>query len=128
MCCEQTAVVRTKIGVSSQIGVKKGVRQGCVLSPNHCNLHTEKIFREIEDIPGVVIGGANINNRRYADDTVLLATDTLKSQELINAVYEKGKGYGMSINIKKTTVMVVPKIEIVSSGMITNMWESNRTS
>ena len=41
-------------------------------------------------MPGVVIGGVYINNSRYADDTGLLATDTLKLQDLINTVNEKG--------------------------------------
>ena len=35
------------------------------------NLYTEKIFREVENMTGITIGGVNINNFRYADDTVL---------------------------------------------------------
>ena len=53
-------------------------------------------------MPGVVIRGVNIHNLRYADDTGLLAIDSGKLQDLINTVNEKGKEYGMSINIKKT--------------------------
>ena len=41
------------------------MRQGCVLSPSLFNLYTEKIFREIEDMEGVNVGGHNINNLRY---------------------------------------------------------------
>ena len=78
MYWEQTAVVRTKTGVSSGFKIKKGVRQGCVLSPNLYNLYTEKMFREIEGMPGAIIGGVNINNLRYADDTGLLAIDSGK--------------------------------------------------
>ena len=62
MYWEQTAVVRTKNGISSDFKIKKGVRQGCVLSPNLYNLYTEKMFREIEGMPGVIIGGVNMNN------------------------------------------------------------------
>ena len=118
MSWEQTAVVRTKNRVSSGFKIRKGVRQGCVLSPNLYNLYSEKIFREIEGMPGVVIGGVNINNLRYADDTGLLATDSLKLQDLINTVNEAGQEYGMSINIKKTKVMVVTKKEITPSVQI----------
>ena len=50
MYWEQTAVN----GVSSEIGIKKGVRLGVLLSSNFYNLY-EKIFREIEDMPVVVI-------------------------------------------------------------------------
>ena len=66
---EQSASVRTENGMTSEFKIKKGVRQGCVLSPNLFNLYTEKIFREVEDMKGVNIGGVNINNLRYADDT-----------------------------------------------------------
>ena len=62
MYWEQTAVVRTKNGISSGFKIKKGVRQSCVLSPNLYNLYTEKMFREIEGMPGVIIGGVNMNN------------------------------------------------------------------
>jgi len=94
MYWEQTAVVRTKTGVSSGFKIKNGVRQGCVLSPNLYNLYTEKIFREIEGIPGVVIGGVNIYILRYADDTGLLAIESGKLQDLINTLNEKGKNMG----------------------------------
>ena len=39
---EQTAVVRTEDGITEEFQVKKGVRQGCVLSPSLFNLYTEK--------------------------------------------------------------------------------------
>ena len=69
---EQSACVRTESGMTSEFEIKKGVRQGCVLSPNIFNLYTEKIFREVEDLKGINIGGVNINILRYANDTVLL--------------------------------------------------------
>ena len=31
------------------------------------------IFREIQEMSGLCTGGTNINNQRYANDTVLLA-------------------------------------------------------
>ena len=64
---EQSACVRTESGMTSEFKIKKGVRQGCVLSPNLFNLYTEKIFREVEDMKGTNIGGVNINNLRNAD-------------------------------------------------------------
>ena len=42
MYWEQTAVVRTEHGITEEFQVKKGVRQGCVLSPSLFNLYTEK--------------------------------------------------------------------------------------
>ena len=119
---EQSACVRTESGMTSEFKIKKAVRQGCVLSPNLFNLYTEKIFREVEDMKGINIGGVNINNLRYADDTVLLAEGPMFLQALLTAVNEKGKPYGMEMNIIKTKSMVIsrkkpaPKISISVEG------------
>ena len=47
---EQSACVRTESGMTSEFQIKKGVRQGCVLSPSLFYLYTEKIFKEVEDM------------------------------------------------------------------------------
>ena len=61
MYWEQTAVVRTEHVITEEFQIKKGVRQGCILSPSLFNLYT-KIFREIEDMEGVNVWGHNVNN------------------------------------------------------------------
>ena len=53
---EQTALVRTKHGITEEFQIKKGVGQGYVLSPSLFNLCTEKIFRKIEDMEGLNAG------------------------------------------------------------------------
>ena len=106
---DQTAAVRTESGVSIEFEIKKGVRQGCVLSPILFNLYTEKIFREVEDLNGVKINDININNLRYADDIALLCFCPNDLQMLLNAHNKAGKPYGMEMNIKKTKTMVVSK-------------------
>jgi hypothetical protein len=59
------------------------------------------IFREIEDRKGITIGGVNINNLRYADDTVLMADNEQDLQELLQTVKEKSECYGLHMNIKR---------------------------
>ena len=57
-----------------QIG--KGVCQSCTLSPCLFNLYAEYIMRKTgldEAQAGIKIAGRNINNLRYADDTILMA-------------------------------------------------------
>ena len=73
------------------------------------NLYTEEISREVEDLKGVNIGGVNINNLRDADDTVLLPVGPMFLQALLTAVNEKGKPYGMEVNIIKTKSMVISR-------------------
>ena len=110
---EQSACVRTESGMTSEFKIKKGVQQGCVLSPNLFNLYTEQIFRKLEDMKGV-----NINNLRYADYTVLLAEDSMFLQALVTAVNEKGKPYGMEMNIMKTKSMVISRKKPVPNNSI----------
>ena len=60
--------------------IQRGVRQGCVLSPDFFSLYGEIILRSILNEEGIQIGGRNINNIRYADDTVLIADSEEKLQ------------------------------------------------
>ena len=55
--------------------VKRGVRQGCVLSPYLFNILAEMVMREVlEDHDGgFQIGGRRMTNLRYADGIILLA-------------------------------------------------------
>ena len=95
---EQTGIVRIEGGVTSELKIKKGVRQGCVLTSSLFNLYTEQIVIEVGVMKGVTVGGANINNLRYADDTALLACNEKDLQELVTTVNDKGKPYGMEMN------------------------------
>ena len=108
--------IRRVCGVS----VKRRVRQGCVLSPCIFNVYTETIFRHIGDSKGV--GGTQINNLRYADDTVLLAISEENLQNMMNKVNEVGKLYNMKMNAKNPKAMVIsrnenkPKVNIKVDG------------
>ena len=106
---EHTAVVKTDTGLTEEFKIKKGVPQRCMLSASVLNLYTEEIFREIDNASGVVIGGTNINNNKYAADAGLMATTAADLQELTTEINEKGRTYGMEINVKKSKTMVVSK-------------------
>ena len=72
----QEATVRTRHGTTDWFQTGKGVRQGCILSPCLFNLYAEYIMRntELEEAQaGIKTAGRNINNLRYADDTILMA-------------------------------------------------------
>ena len=67
---EQTDALRLECDLSASFSIKKGVRQGCGLSPKLFNLYTKRIFRESDGLSGCLFGGNNIDNLRYADDTL----------------------------------------------------------
>ncbi|XP_042883267.1 uncharacterized protein LOC122260182 [Penaeus japonicus] len=106
---EQKACMRVDNDTSKYTPICRGVRQGCVLSPDLFNLYSEMILRQLEDMPGFILGGHNINNLRYADDTVLIAESRDNLQELLDKVIEESKKKGLTINCKKTECMVVSK-------------------
>ena len=86
----QEATVRTGHGTDwFQIG--KGVRQGCILSPCLFNFYAEYIMRNAgleEAQAGIRIAGRNINNLRYADDTILMAESEEELKSLLMEVKE----------------------------------------
>ncbi|KAG1674114.1 RNA-directed DNA polymerase from mobile element jockey [Nymphon striatum] len=103
--------------------IERGVRQGCVLSPSLFNICTEMIFREIEDRQGVHMGGRNITNIRFADDTTLLAKDENTLNDTLQKIKNESLKYGLSMNNTKTKTMVIskkkkekPKINITIDG------------
>ena len=65
------------------------------------NLHAEYILRNSgleEAQAGITIAGRNINNLRYADDTILMAeSEELKS--LLMKVKEESEKVGLKLNI-----------------------------
>ena len=79
---QQKTIVKINNDISEPLKIEKGVRQGCVLSPALFNLYTDIIFRNIDQRPGIKIGGHTINNLRYADDTVLLAENETELQQI----------------------------------------------
>ena len=102
---KQTASVLTSTGTSEEFEVKRGVRQGCVLSPILFNLYTDNIFKD--DLKGVRMGGEEYSNLRYADDTVLIAETIEELQDLVNEVKERSIAKGLKMNVKKTKTMVI---------------------
>ena len=64
----------------------KGVRQGCIISPNLFNIYADIVLRKtLENFDGCIrIGGRRITNLRYADDIVLLAAAEEELQDLVS--------------------------------------------
>ena len=59
----------------------------------------------LEEAPvGITIGGRNINNLRYADDTVLMA-ESLEIKSLLMKVKEESGKVGLNLNIQKPKIM-----------------------
>ena len=108
----QSATVRIEGEFSEYKQIKRGVRQGCVLSPDLFNIYSETIIRTLGDSPGIKINGENINNIRYADDTALISDSKENLQLLLDKVVTESERMGLYLNVKKTECMVVSRKEI----------------
>ena len=82
----QEATVKTGHGTIDCLQTRKGVHQGCILSPCLFNLHAEYIKQNSgpeEAQAGIKTAGRNINNLRYAEDTTLKA-ESRGTKELLD--------------------------------------------
>ena len=83
--------------------IRKGVYQGCILSPCLFNLYTEYIMRNAgldEAQAGIKITVRNINNLRYADDTILMAESEEELKSLLMKVKEESEKVVLKLNIQ----------------------------
>ena len=88
--------------------IRKGVLQGCILSPCIFNIHAEYIIWNSgldESQAGIKIAGRNINNLKYADDTTLTAESEEELKSLLMKVKEESEKTGLKLNIQKVKVM-----------------------
>ena len=54
---------------------------------------------------GIKIAGRNINNLRYADDTILMAEHEEELKSLLMKVKEESEEVGLKLNIQKTKII-----------------------
>ena len=108
LCAGQKATVRTGHGISDWFQIRKGIHQGCILSPCLFHLYAEYIMRSAgldEAQAGIKIAGRNINNLRYADDTTLMAESKEVLKSLLMKVKEESEKAGLKFNTQKTKIM-----------------------
>ena len=105
---DKKAIVGTLYGTNDWFKIKKRVRQGCLLSPCLFNLYAEHIMRNarLDELQvGIKIGGRNINNFRYADDTTLMEEREEELKNLLMRVKEESERANLKLNTEKTKIM-----------------------
>ena len=113
----QEATVRTRHGTTDWIKIRKEVQQGCIFSPCLFSFYTVYIMQNArldDSQPGIKLTRRNINNLRYADDTILIGEIEEKLKSLLMRVKKESEKAGLKLNIKK--------LEIMSSSLITS-WQ-----
>ena len=72
---------------------------------------------------GIKISRRNINNLRYADDTILMAESEEELKSLLVKVKEESEKVGLKLNIQKTKIN-----GIQSHHFMANRWGNNGNS
>ena len=94
-----------ELDMEQQTGSKrKGVCQGCTLSPCLFNFYAEYIMRYAgldEAQAGIKITGRNMNNLRYTDDTTLMAESKEDLKSILMNVKEENEKTGLNSAFKK---------------------------
>ena len=87
----QEATVRTGHETTDWFQIRKGVHQGCILSPCLFNLYAEYIMWNAgldKAQAGIKIARRNNNNLRYADDNTLMTESKEELKSLLTKVKE----------------------------------------
>ena len=113
-----------ELDMEQQTGSKLGKEyvKAALLSPHLFNLYAEYIMRNarLDEVQaGIKIARRNINNLRYADDSILMAESKEELKSLSMKLKDESKKAGLKLNIQKTKIM--------ASGPITS-WQIDGNS
>ena len=106
----QEATIRTEHGTTDWFNVGEGGHQGCILSPCLFNSYAWYIMQHVLDAAqaGIKIAGININNLRYADDTILMAESEEEVTSLLMKVKKESKKAGSTLRKLRSWHLVPP--------------------
>ena len=100
---DQEATVRTRHRTTDWLQIRKGVHQGCILSPcllfnlyAECTMHNTRLD---EAQGGIKVAERNINNLRFTDDTSLMAESKEELKSFLMKVKEESEKVAFKFNI-----------------------------
>ena len=107
----QQARIVLKEGETAPVQIRRGSRQGCLLSPGVYNGFSEVMMNDALGgcESGIRVNGECINTIKFADDQAVIAGSARTLQILVDRINKVSHSYGMKINIKKTKVMTISK-------------------
>ena len=92
----QEATVKTRHETTDWFQIRKGICQGCILSPCLFNVYAEYTMRNarLDEVQsGIKSARRNINNLRYADDMTLKTEGKELKRLLMNVKEERDKSW-----------------------------------
>ena len=107
---KQDAMARIRHGTTDWLKIRKGVRQGCILSLCLFNFSAEYIMWNAgldESQARIKIASRTINNLKYVDDTTLMAENEEELKNLLMRVKEENKKLSWKLTPKNLRTSLV---------------------
>ena len=87
---------------SREFQIKRGIKQGCCLSPKQFNGALQQVFKNLNwQQLGIKIDGKMLNELRFADDVVLISHEKNELLMMMKQLFDTCKKAGLSANIEK---------------------------
>ena len=106
---QPTTTVKTKHATTHPITIRRGVKQGCPLSPILFNIVMEVIIRAAEGTPaaGYRIANSTIKSLAYADDLCILASTSETMQAMLDRIHQASRWAGLTFSPRKCASLSV---------------------
>lgn len=92
---------------SERASIKKGVRQGCNISPYLFNIYIEKAIAKCKEYcTGILLNGFRVQMLRFADDIAVIAPDEFNLKRTLESMNEILEEFKMKMNMTKTEILV----------------------
>lgn len=113
--------IKLKHGTTPRFDLKRGIRQGCPISPYLFLLCTQILTAHIinSNIKGINIAGRDIFISQLADDTTLFLKDASQIPIALNIINEFSKASGLCLNINKCELLAIKNCDVCSICNIT---------
>ncbi len=90
---------------------RRGVRQGCPLSPTLFNIYINELAKELNNstAPGPTLAESEIKCLLFADDLVILSKTKEGLQQLLDIIETFSQTWALKMNLTKTKIMIFQK-------------------
>ena len=110
MYTENRMYIRLDNGLSQPFITTAGVFQGCNMSPLLFNLYTSQLPKVYDDLcDPVFVNNQPVHALAWADDTVVFSLSEAGLKRSIDKTVSFYQDLGLSVNVKKTKVMIFNK-------------------
>ena len=107
MYSSTTSQIKISGFLSRKFRTEKGTEQGHALSPDLFKIYLHDLSPQLDKVTGCpTLSGLPLSHLLWADDLVLLATNPVTAQKLLDVLNKFCNDWGLEINVGKTKTLV----------------------